>query len=77
MNGLRLGLSADVLPYTSAEVLAADERLNRFILGTAALAGKGLIVGGCLSLFFLRKTPVIFYGLGFGVGTSVFRELIK
>lgn len=77
MNGLRLGVSADVLPYTTDAILDADYRFNRFVLGTAALAGKGLILGGVCSLFFLRKTPVVFYGMGFGVGISVFHELIR
>lgn len=73
----RLGLSAEVLPYSQEEVLGADYRFNRFVLGTAALAGKGLLLGTVASLFFLRKTPVVFYGMGFGVGISVFHELIR
>lgn len=73
----RLGVSADILPYSREEVLNADYRFNKFVLGTAALAGKGLLLGGLASLFFIRKTPVIFYGMGFGIGTSVFHELIK
>ena len=73
----RLGASADILPYTTEEILNADYKFNKFVFGTAALAGKGLLLGGLASLFFIRKTPVIFYGMGFGIGTSVFNELIK
>jgi hypothetical protein len=47
------------------------------VLGTIGLAGKGLITGALLSVFFLRKQPVIFYGAGFGIGTSIFHELIR
>lgn len=77
MNGLRLGVSSEILPYSREEVLNADLKFNRFVLGTAALAGKGLLLGGVCSLFFLRKTPVLFYGMGFGIGLSVFHELAK
>ena len=77
MNNLRLGISADVLPYSKEDVLNSDYRFNRFVLSTAALAGKGFLFGGICSLFFLRKPPVIFYGLGFGVGVSIFHELVK
>ena len=76
MNG-RLGVSSEILPYSREEVLGADLKFNRFVLGTAALAGKGLLLGGVCSLFFLRKTPVLFYGMGFGIGLSVFHELAK
>ena len=76
MNG-RLGVSSEILPYSREEVLGADLKFNRFVLGTAALAGKGLVLGGVCSLFFLRKTPVLFYGMGFGIGLSVFHELAK
>jgi hypothetical protein len=77
MNGLRLGVSSDILPYSTEQVLEADYRLSKFVLSTVELAGKGLLLGGALSLFFLRKTPVIFYGAGFGAGLSVFHELSK
>lgn len=73
----RLGVSADILPYSQQEILDADFRFNRFVLGTASLAGQGLLLGAVGSLFFLRKTPVVFYGMGFGIGTSVFHELFK
>lgn len=73
----RLGVSGDVLPYTTEEVLNADYRLNKFVLSTVGLAGKGLLVGTALSLFFLRKQPVMFYGMGFGIGLSVFHELSR
>jgi hypothetical protein len=46
--------------------------LNKFFLSTLSLAGKGLLLGTALSLFFIRKQPVIFYGMGFGAGLSVF-----
>ncbi len=77
MSGHRLGVSADILPYSQQEILNADYRLNKFALSTLSLAGKGLLVGTVLSLFFLRKQPVIFYGMGFGVGLSVFHEIAK
>ena len=73
----RLGVSADILPYSTEEVLNADYRFNKFVLGTVGLAGKGLLLGTVCSLFFLRKQPVIFYGMGFGIGLSVFHELSK
>ena len=76
MNRSRLGVSADILPYSQEEVMDADYRFNKFVLGTTAMAGKGLLLGLVGSLFFIRKTPVIFYGTGFGAGISVFHELM-
>lgn len=77
MSGFRLGVSSEILPHTAEEVLDADYRLNKFVLGTVSLAGKGLAYGLIGSLFFLRKQRVIFYGAGFGAGLSFFHEFRK
>jgi hypothetical protein len=77
MNGLRLGVSSDILPYSTEQVLDADYRLNKFVLGTVGSAARGLFWGGLAALFFVRKQRVVFYGAGFGAGLSVFSELIK
>jgi len=77
MSGLRLGVSKEILPYSTEEILAADERFNKFLLSTVGLAFKGLAVGGLCSLFFLRKQRVVFYGAGFGAGLSFFHEFKK
>jgi hypothetical protein len=58
-------------------VLNADYQLNKFVLSTVGLAGKGLLLGGVLSLFFLRKQRVLFYGAGFGSGMSIFQALSR
>jgi len=47
------------------------------VLGTVALAAKGLLYGGLAALFFIRKQRVVLYGAGFGAGLSVFNELNK
>lgn len=77
MNGLRLGVSSDILPYSAQQVLDADYQLNKFVLSTVGLAGKGLLLGGLLSVFFLRKQRVLFYGAGFGAGLSIFQTLSR
>ena len=74
MSGLRLGVSADILPYTQEEILAADYRLNHFVLGTFGSAVRGLALGAVASLFFLKRQRVVFYGAGFGAGLSILRE---
>jgi hypothetical protein len=77
MSGFQLGVSAQILPYSTQEVLDADYRLNKFALGTVSLAGKGLLYGALASLFFLRKQRVVFYGAGFGAGLGFFHEFWK
>jgi hypothetical protein len=77
MSGLRLGSSKDILPYTTEDILNADYQLNSFVLGTIGSATKGLLTGALLSIFFLRKTRVVFYGAGFGAGLSIFHQLKK
>ena len=77
MSQLRLGLSGDILPHTTEDILNADYRLNKFLLGTVSYAFKGLALGLVGSLFFLRKQRVIFYGAGFGGGLSFFHEFKK
>lgn len=77
MSGLRLGVSADILPYSTQDVLNADYRLNKFLLGTVSYATQGIVLGLIGSLFFLRKQRVIFYGAGFGGGLSFFHEFKK
>jgi hypothetical protein len=72
MSGLRLGVSGDILPYTKEEILGADLRLNKFLLGTVWLAAQGLAVGALA-----RKQRVIFYSAGFGGGLSFFNEFKK
>jgi hypothetical protein len=74
MKGFRLGVSQDILPYTRQEVLDADYRFNKFLLGTFEFAVKGLAVGAVASLFFLHRRRVIFYGAGFGAGLAFFHE---
>lgn len=58
-------------------MLQADYELNKFLLGTVSLAGKGLGYGLIASLFFLRKQRVIFYGAGFGAGLAFFHQFKK
>jgi hypothetical protein len=77
MSGLRLGVSADILPYSNQEILDADYRLNKFLLETVSYAGKGLALGIIGSLFFLRKQRIVFYGAGFGAGLSFFHGVKK
>lgn len=77
MSGLRLGVSADILPYSTEEILEADFRLNKFLLRTVSYAAQGLALGVIGSIFFLRKQPVIFYSAGFGGGLSFFHEFKK
>lgn len=77
MSGMRLGVSADILPYTKEEILGADLRLNKFLLGTVWLATQGLAIGALASVFFARKQRVIFYSAGFGGGLSFFNEFKK
>jgi hypothetical protein len=77
MSGFRLGVSADILPYSTQEILDADYRLNKFLLGTVSFGAKGLALGLIGSLFFLRKQRVIFYGAGFGAGLAFFHEFKK
>lgn len=73
MSGLRLGVSADILPYSTQEVLDADFRLNKFLLGTVSYASQGLALGIIGSLFFLKKQRIVFYGAGFGGGLALFQ----
>jgi hypothetical protein len=77
MSGLRLGASKDILPYTTEDILNADYKLNNFVLGTFGSTAKGLLTGALLSVFFLRKGRVIFYGAGFGAGLNIFHQLKK
>jgi hypothetical protein len=77
MSGFRLGVSSEILPYSTEQILDADYRLNKFLLGTVNLAAKGLAIGLIGSLFFIRKQRVIFYGAGFGGGLSFFHEFNK
>lgn len=77
MNTIRLGVSSDILPFTNQQILDADYKFNKFILSTVGLAAKGLVYGAIASLFFVRKTRVIFYGAGFGGGLSFFQEFKK
>lgn len=77
MSGLRLGVSADILPYSTQDILDADYRLNKFLLGTVSCATQGLALGLIGSLFFVRKQRIVFYGAGFGAGLSFFQEFKK
>jgi len=72
MSSIRLGVSSDILPFTNQQILEADYRFNKFILSTVGLAGKGLFYGAIASLFFARKSRIVFYGAGFGAGLSFF-----
>ena len=77
MSGLRLGVSADILPHTTQEVLDADYRLNKFVLSTLGSAVKGLTLGAVASVFFTKRQRVALYGAGFGAGLSIFHEFSK
>lgn len=70
-TNLRLGVSEDILPYTNEQVLAADRKFNKFVINTAQLTMKGLLVGAFASLFFKRRA-VMYYSMGFGAGYSIF-----
>ena len=74
MSNLRLGVSKDILPYKSEEILAYDFKFNKFLINTFQFAFKGLATGAILSLLFVKKQRVIFYGGGFGAGYSLFNE---
>jgi len=44
------------------------------MLSTVKLGFKGLLYGSIISLFFIKKNRIIFYGTGFGAGLSFFQE---
>jgi hypothetical protein len=77
MNNLRLGVSKDILPYTTEQILQADRKFNKFVINTTESGLKGLGIGLVASLFFARKKPIIFYSAGFGAGLSFFSTVCK
>lgn len=77
MSNLRLGVSKDILPYTSEQILDADRRLNKFIINTCESGLKGLALGVVASLFFVRKSRIIFYSASFGAGLNLFTTIYK
>jgi len=77
MSNLRLGVSKDILPYTTEQILEADRKLNKFVINTVQSGLKGLGIGLVASLFFSRKRPIIFYSAGFGAGLSFFSTICK
>jgi hypothetical protein len=74
MSKLRLGVSGDILPYTTQQILDSDYRFNKFLINTVQSAVKGAGIGLFLSLFFIKKQRIVFYGSGFGAGLSFFHE---
>lgn len=77
MSNLRLGVSRDILPYTTEQILDADRKFNKFIINTCQSGFKGLAFGVVASLFFVRKGRVIFYSAGFGAGLNFFTTIYK
>lgn len=77
MSNLRLGVSKDILPYTTEQILDADRKLNKFVINTCQSGLKGLAFGVVASLFFARKNRIIFYSAGFGVGLNFFTTICK
>ena len=77
MSNLRLGVSKDILPYSTEQILDADRKFNKFIINTFQSGLKGLAIGVVASLFFARKRPIIFYSAGFGAGISFFTTIYK
>ena len=75
MNNLRLGVSKDILPYTTNQILEADRKLNKFAINTIQSGLEGLLIGTALSLFFAKKRPIIFYSAGFGAGLNFFTTI--
>lgn len=57
MNNLRLGVSKDILPYTTDQILEADRKLNKFAINTIQSGLEGLLIGTALSLFFAKNDP--------------------
>lgn len=75
MSRLRLGVSKDILPYTTQEILDADRKFNKFIINTFQSGIKGLALGAIASIFFVKRRRIIFYSAGFGAGLSFFSTL--
>lgn len=75
MSNLRLGVSNNILPFTQAEVLEADRKLNRFVINTVQGGLRGLGYGVLASWFFVNKRRVIFYAGGFGAGITFFTTI--
>lgn len=76
-SNLRLGVSKEILPYTTEQILEADRKLNKFVINTLQSGCQGLAIGLVASLFFARKKPIIFYSAGFGAGLSFFSTICK
>ena len=72
MNNLRLGVSKDILPYTTEQILEADRKLNKFAINTVQSGLQGLAIGVVASLCFAKKRRIIFYSAGFGAGLNFF-----
>ena len=34
MNNLRLGVSKDIVPFSTSQILEADRKLNKFVIST-------------------------------------------
>jgi len=77
MSALRLGVSKDILPYTTQEILDADRKFNKFVINTFQSAFKGLAFGVVASLFFAKRRRIIFYSTGFGAGVTFFSTLCE
>jgi len=77
MSNLRLGVSKDILPYTTQQILDADRKLNKFAINTIQSGLKGLAIGVAASLFFAKKRRIIFYSAGFGAGLNFFSTICK
>ena len=75
MNNLRLGVSKDILPYTTEQILEADRKFNRFAINTIQSGLEGLVIGTALSLFFAKKRRIILYSAGFGAGLNFFTTI--
>ena len=77
MSNLRLGVSKDILPYTTEQILEADRKLSKFAINTVQSGLQGLALGVVASLFFAKKRRIIFYSAGFGAGLNFFSTICK
>lgn len=77
MSNLRLGVSKEILPYSTQQILDADRKFNKFVINTFQSGLQGLAIGVVASLFFARKRPIIFYSAGFGAGLNFFTTYCK
>ena len=75
MSNLRLGVSKDIVPFSTSQILEADRKLNKFVINIGESGFKGLAFGVVASIFFVKKRRVIFYSAGFSAGLNFFTNI--